>query len=252
LAIKRKVTGGNTNSNTRNAREVGSNVSGNQNANSGDGGRGRSGSGGNVMSSPLLDNQAANPSSQQPRSQSDGAILNNTSGNNAAGNNNINTPPPLTEEQLRTARNSPLALLNIRKEFGNELMNSLKVAVNDVSFHVNVGEIFALLGHNGAGKTTLINMLTGMTGVTSGDGMVMGYSILDDLYEVRRRISVCPQDNPIWSEYSVRQHLRFFAAARGMEEGDIDKTVEKYVKILGLEEKIDWNCGKLSGGQKRR
>lgn len=233
LAIKRKFTG----ESARNAREIGNDAGGN--ANSSDVGRRGAA---NVMSSPLLDNQAANPSAQPPGSQLGGTQNNATQ----------NMPQAPTEEQLRTARNSPLALLNIRKEFGNELMNTLKVAVNDVSFHVNVGEIFALLGHNGAGKTTLINMLTGMTGVTSGDGLVMGYSILDDLYEVRRRISVCPQDNPIWPEYSVRQHLRFFAAARGMEEEEIDKTVEKYVKILGLEEKIDWNCSKLSGGQKRR
>ena len=64
---------------------------------------------------------------------------------------------------------------NLTKTFGN-----LK-AINNINLSIKEGEVFAILGHNGAGKTTLINILTGMFSTTSGDAIVYGKSILNDL-----------------------------------------------------------------------
>lgn len=69
---------------------------------------------------------------------------------------------------------------------------------------------------------------------------------------VRERLSVCPQDNPIWEEFTVREHLRFFAVCRQVSTAAVDSEVTKYCHALGLAEKLDEPCGKLSGGQKRR
>ena len=128
----------------------------------------------------------------------------------------------------------------------------VKVALDDVSFGVRPGEIFGLLGHNGAGKTTLINILTGMTPAMSGDAVVCGNSIHNDMASVRSLTSVCPQDNPIWAEFTVREHLKFFAVCRSVPETKLGEEVERYCTALGLGEKLDYPCGKLSGGQKRR
>ncbi|CAD7927180.1 unnamed protein product [Amoebophrya sp. A25] len=138
-----------------------------------------------------------------------------------------------------------LRLTGLRKEFG-----ASKVAVNDISFSVHEGEIFALLGHNGAGKTTMVNLLVGLTAPTRGDAEVCGASISSDLADARRNCSICPQDNPVWPEYSAMQHLRFFAIARG--EPDADAAIERYAAALGINEKLQSRCRELSGGQKRR
>ena len=79
-----------------------------------------------------------------------------------------------------------------------------------INLRIDEGDRIGVVGHNGAGKTTLINCITGMTAPTSGGATVMGYSIEDELDQVRIHCSVCPQDNPIWNEYTVRQHLEFF------------------------------------------
>lgn len=149
-------------------------------------------------------------------------------------------------------QNLPLELLELTKKFGDKTVN------DQLTFDVGHGEIFALLGHNGAGKTTLINQLVGMLPPTTGDARIAGYSILDDMEAVRRNVSVCPQDNPIWNEFTVRQHLEFFAVARGqdMTTGETGETssevIQRYARALGIEEKLDTPCVNLSGGQKRR
>lgn len=128
------------------------------------------------------------------------------------------------------------------------------VKANDkVSFHVHQGEIFALLGHNGAGKTTLISQITGLLPATDGDALVYGYSIRDQMPLVRQNLSFCPQDNPLYDSFSLREHLVFFARLRGhRSKTEIRTMIDRYVKGLGLSDKLDTRCQDLSGGQKRR
>merc|ERR1719247_3657101 len=108
---------------------------------------------------------------------------------------------PLTGDANRAA----LTIRGLRKQFKGG-----KIAVDDMSLETYGGEIFALLGHNGAGKTTAFNCLVGLIPATSGEATVNGYDMQTDIEGVRRQIGICPQDNPMYDEFTVRQHLRFF------------------------------------------
>jgi len=125
-------------------------------------------------------------------------------------------------------------------------------AVDGMSLEVRRGEIFALLGHNGAGKTTAINCITGMLPMTSGSIQVCSVDVATQLTEARRYMSVCPQDNPLYFEFSVKEHLAFFAALRGVPSGEADKNISEALTAVGLQEKRDAVVKTLSGGQKRR
>merc|ERR1719454_2278901 len=103
-----------------------------------------------------------------------------------------------------------LQIKDLVKEFGGDR------AVDGMNLEVKRGEIFALLGHNGAGKTTAINCITGMLPMTSGSVHVCGINVETELQEARRYLSVCPQDNPLYLEFTVDDHLEFFAALRGV------------------------------------
>lgn len=159
----------------------------------------------------------------------------------------------------------PLEIRKLTKKFGPQFANK------DLTFHVKAGEIFALLGHNGAGKTTLINMIMGLIPTTKGDARVSGFSVRDDLEQVRRHVSFCPQDNPVFPEFTCRQHLEFFAATRSAERDAVGimrrsdsrsrrsqaderfrSEVDRYAQALGITDKLDAKCSTLSGGQKRR
>jgi len=127
-----------------------------------------------------------------------------------------------------------------------------KVAVNDLNLQVYSGEIFAMLGHNGAGKTTAINCLVGIIPVTSGGARVNGFDIRTDMDAARRQMSICPQDNPMYAEFTVRQHLVYFSSLRGVPECRVRERIATILSALGLSEKVDDLCRTLSGGQKRR
>ncbi|OLQ04317.1 Elongation factor G-2, chloroplastic [Symbiodinium microadriaticum] len=140
-----------------------------------------------------------------------------------------------------------LSIQHLHKVFGDG-----KVAVDDLCLESYSGEIFALLGHNGAGKTTALNCAVGLIPPTSGETYINGHHVRTDLQRARHQISICPQDNPSYPEFTVRQHLKFFSMLRGVAESDVDGQTSAILKALGLEEKTDSQCGKLSGGQKRR
>ncbi|CAD7968992.1 unnamed protein product [Amoebophrya sp. A25] len=139
-----------------------------------------------------------------------------------------------------------LQLRGLTKSFNTKKANS------DLTFDVHRGEIFGLLGHNGAGKTTLISQITGMIPCTSGDALVGGYSIRTQVSDVRRRVSLCPQYNPMWDIYTLEEHVAFFARLRGVPEANIETLTKEYARLLGIEEKLHTLCQELSGGQKRR
>jgi len=85
-----------------------------------------------------------------------------------------------------------------------------------INMTIYEGEITAILGHNGAGKTTLFNILTGLTGPTSGTIKVFGYDVRNpsDVIKIRRMIGVCPQYDILFERLTPREHLKFFAALR--------------------------------------
>mmetsp|Transcript_29626 Transcript_29626/g.98150 ORF Transcript_29626/g.98150 Transcript_29626/m.98150 type:complete len:1380 (-) Transcript_29626:112-4251(-) len=127
-----------------------------------------------------------------------------------------------------------------------------KVAVDNLSLDMHGHEIFALLGHNGAGKTTAINCIVGLISPTSGGAIVNGCDIRTDIEGARRQLSICPQDNPMYKEFTVRQHLVFFACLRGVSESRVNDRIIEVLSALGMPEKVDSLCSTLSGGQKRR
>jgi len=140
-----------------------------------------------------------------------------------------------------------LSICGLRKEFVGG-----KVAVDDMSLETCWGEIFALLGHNGAGKTTAINCIVGLIPPTAGEATVNGCDARTDIEGARRQMAICPQDSPMYDEFTVRRHLVFFSGLRGVPQARVAGRIVSVLTALGLTEKIDELCKTLSGGQKRR
>lgn len=152
-------------------------------------------------------------------------------------------------ESMATQRS--VLVRELCKEFKTADGKVLK-AVQEVSLNLYSGQIFCLLGHNGAGKTTTINMLSGMLPVSSGDAIVYGKSVSRDMQQIRKVLGVCPQHDVIWSGLTVREHLEFFAQAKGMNKEALEAEVNGLIQDVSLQEKENSLAGTLSGGQKRR
>src|SRR5580765_8353430 len=125
-------------------------------------------------------------------------------------------------------------------------------AVDGMSFAVKRGSIFGLLGPNGAGKTTTLKMLTTLVRPTSGVASVMGFDVVAQPLEVRRRISVVVQETAVELFLSVRDNLGTFARFHGLRDAEIRARAERVMEDFGLTPEAHRKVMDLSGGFKRR
>lgn len=128
--------------------------------------------------------------------------------------------------------------------------SSGKTALNDVSFSVHEGEIFALLGPNGAGKTTLISIVSGIVKKTSGQVTVFGNDIESHWRITRSFIGLVPQELTLNPFDSVWETLTFQRGFYGRPKDD--KRINEILDLLALADKKDALIRELSGGMKRR
>lgn len=121
-----------------------------------------------------------------------------------------------------------------------------------LSFDVEQGEIFSLLGMNGAGKTTAIRMLTGISLPDSGDAQVMGYSIRTQARDVKRLIAVSPQESAVAPKLTARENLEFVAEIHGFGRSAAKRRAQEMIQRMDMAEIAQRHAGKLSGGWQRR
>lgn len=125
-------------------------------------------------------------------------------------------------------------------------------AVDDISFTVEKGSLFAFLGVNGAGKSTTISMVCGGLVPDSGEIFVNGYDIRSGAEEIKSSIGVVFQGSVLDKPLSVMDNLRYRASLYGICGEDFDTRVSDLSELLGLDDILKRPYGKLSGGQKRR
>lgn len=102
------------------------------------------------------------------------------------------------------------------------------VAVDNISFKVDSGEVFGLLGPNGVGKTSTIRILTGLSRATEGTCRILGEEMIPNNKEVRRKIGVVFEEPNLYLRLSGRQNLEFFAALYGAKKGKVSRLLEEY------------------------
>jgi ABC-2 type transport system ATP-binding protein len=125
-------------------------------------------------------------------------------------------------------------------------------ALKEVNIKVDKGQLYTLLGPNGAGKTTFLRIIATQLTPTKGDAYVLGHSVLNDPKEVRKHISVVPQDVQAYSSYTPWDYAHNFAMLRGMSGQDAKQTANRALKAVDLEQLRNRTCATLSGGEKRR
>jgi len=158
-----------------------------------------------------------------------------------------NFEPASNALKAQDKSNESIKVQNLRKVFGKD-----SVAVDNVTFNMYQGQIFALLGHNGAGKTTTISMITGLFEPSSGTTKVFGLDVQEDLEEVRKAMGICPQHDILFDRLTVKEHLAMYAVFKGVNSKEISAEVEKIIEDIGLGDKRDYLAKNLSGGQRRR
>lgn len=120
-------------------------------------------------------------------------------------------------------------------------------AVDGLSFHVEQGEVYALLGENGAGKSTTVEILEGHRTATSGDVSVLGVDPASARRDFRNRIGIVLQTSGVEAEFTVRELVQLYGGCYSDP-----RPADEVIELVGLVEKADDRFGSLSGGQRRR
>jgi ABC-2 type transport system ATP-binding protein len=126
------------------------------------------------------------------------------------------------------------------------------MAVKDLSFTIESGEIFSLLGPNGSGKTTTIGVLSGLLAPTGGDAIIDGYSITKNASQVKQRIGVVPEEVALYSQLSAYENLDFWGKMYGLDKQQRQERTAEALEIAGLTDRAKDKVETFSGGMKRR
>ncbi len=135
---------------------------------------------------------------------------------------------------------------HLRKEYGS------LVAVNDVTFSIERGQVLGLIGPNGAGKTTLLNMLATLLPPTDGLISILGFDAQKDSLKIRERIGFMPDFFGLYDDLTITECLRFFAMAYHVPPEKIPQRIEKVLEYIGLTDKRDDFIQNLSRGMTQR
>ena len=139
------------------------------------------------------------------------------------------------------------------KVFGGRFRRRAAIpAVNELSFSVERGAIFGLLGPNGAGKTTTLRILTTLVRPTAGHASVLGYDVVRQPTEVRKRVVVVIQEHAAELLLSVRENLLTFARFHGRSGGEVRRRADQIMDDFGLTSEASRKVQDLSGGFRRR
>jgi ABC-2 type transport system ATP-binding protein len=125
-------------------------------------------------------------------------------------------------------------------------------AVNDVSFSIHQGEIFAVVGPDGAGKTTLVRLLCGVIAPTSGDCLTANVSVVAEPDEVKSRIGYMPQRFSLYVDLTTMENLRFYSELYGVPRKLFEERATRLLSEFEIDEFRDRLAGMLSGGMKQK
>ena len=134
----------------------------------------------------------------------------------------------------------------VRKSFGGA------AALSGVSFSVEAGEMFGLIGPDGAGKTTLIRIITSLIDADAGEASVLGFSVKREPERVREIIGYMPQHFSLYQDLTVAENLRFFADLFGVPADERKRRTEELLAFSRLGDFVKRRAGALSGGMKQK
>ncbi len=126
------------------------------------------------------------------------------------------------------------------------------IAVNEVSFAVNQGEIFGFLGPNGSGKTTIIKALCGLLKPSSGRGSILGLDIHKDAAEIKQRVGYMSQKFGLYEDLTVGENISFYAGVYGIKGRLAEQRKDEVLALTGIARYLNRRAGQLSGGWKQR
>ena len=135
---------------------------------------------------------------------------------------------------------------NVTKKYGNN------IALKNVSFDIQDGEIFAFIGHNGAGKTTLIKAIVGIHKVDEGDILINGKSINSDPIDCKKEMAFVPDNPELYEQMKAVDFIDFICDMYEVSQEVREKNIKKYAKMFEMEDHLNETIQSFSHGMKQK
>ena len=139
-----------------------------------------------------------------------------------------------------------IEIKNVTKKYGS------KKAVDNVSFNVEDGDIFAFIGHNGAGKTTLIKSIVGIHDFDEGDILIDGMSIKEKPVECKKIMAYVPDNPETYEHMKAIDYINFICDMYDTDTETREKNIKKYAKLFEMEDKLNDTIDSYSHGMKQK
>ena len=139
-----------------------------------------------------------------------------------------------------------IEIKNVTKKYGD------KIAIDDVSFNVNDGDIFAFIGHNGAGKTTLIKSIVGIHDFDEGDILIDGMSIKNNPIECKKIMAFVPDNPETYEHMKAIDYINFICDMYDIDNETRKENIKKYAKLFDMEDKLGDTIDSYSHGMKQK
>lgn len=139
-----------------------------------------------------------------------------------------------------------IEISHLTKRYGEHL------AVSDLSFTVDSGQIYGFLGPNGAGKSTTMNIMTGCLSATEGSVRIDGHDIFEEPNQAKKLIGYLPEQPPLYMNETPEEYLRFVGEAKGLRGGELERQIDEVIRQTGIEDVAHRRISALSKGYKQR
>ena len=139
-----------------------------------------------------------------------------------------------------------IEIKKVTKRYGD------KKALDEVSFTVNDGDIFAFIGHNGAGKTTLIKSIVGIHDFDEGDILIDGMSIKEKPVECKKLMAFVPDNPETYEHMKAIDYINFICDMYEVDSKTREENIKKYSKLFGMEDKLNDTIDSYSHGMKQK
>ena len=139
-----------------------------------------------------------------------------------------------------------IEIRNITKKYGD------KIALKNITFNVNDGEIFAFIGHNGAGKTTLIKSIVGIHEFEEGDIIINGNSIKNNPIQCKKEMAFVPDNPELYEQMKAIDFINFICDMYEVPQNIREKNIKKYAKLFDIEDKLNNTIESFSHGMKQK
>ena len=139
-----------------------------------------------------------------------------------------------------------IEIKNVTKKYGD------KVAVDNISFTVEDGSIFAFIGHNGAGKTTLIKSIVGIHDFDEGEILINGKSIKEQPLECKKEMAVVLDNPEMYENMKAVDYINFICDMYDIDQETREKNIKKYAKIFEIEKNLGDTINSFSHGMKQK